>query len=109
MKKYALLIFLILFIISKGITQEYHKIKISKSKVKLIQEDNSKEVFEIDSIQNRPAGKIFYLSGAEKNITMEFFKKEQIVRLQLAKSSSYFEPIDDIRIDAIAINVQKLE
>lgn len=97
---------IVMFIMSaSSYAQECYKIKISKKKVKFILENNFKQIFEIDSISSTISGPIYYLSSAEKKMTMEILEDEQIIRTVetfegVPKKDSY----DQLNLNAIAIN-----
>ena len=68
-------------------------------------DDNFKEIFEIDSVSDAISGPIYYLSSAEKKMTMEILEDEQIIRTVetfegIPKEDSY----DQLNLNAIAIN-----
>ena len=93
------------FLVANSYCQDYYKIKISSKKVKLFAKDNTKTVFEVDSIQIVPTGKVFYLSCAEKKVTMEFLKKEQVLRLtETFEGKPLFDSTDQIHLSAVAVN-----
>lgn len=109
MKPLAFLMLFVLFGTADCVAQDYYKIKILSSKVKLVKADNSKDIFVIDSVQAQPEGKVFFLSGAETKITMEFLNEKQLVRLREVNVNGFYEPMDVINVSAVAINDQWLE
>ena len=86
-------------------SQDYYKIKISKNRVKFVLEDYSKEIYEIDSVARLSSGSIYYLSSAEKMMTMEILQKDQLIKLvETFDGKPKDESFDQINLNTVAIN-----